>query len=148
MSNWFSRRFVAAALLGGLLWIADHYSSQIAAAVPFDFNLLIGLLFAVVVGWGQEIIMLVLSISILWQTYQDPRSVTQLDYLPVISNVAGILFLVITPFTSGIFYYIIPQPQSQFALIFIRELSVIGLISSILLEKLLFSSTSPIQIVE
>jgi len=137
MSSWFPRISVPVALLGSLLWIVAQYKSQIAGAVPFDLDLLFGVLFVVVVDWGKEIVVIALSISILWRIYQHPKSVVQLDYLPVIAIIAGILFLILTPFTSSMFYYIIPQPTSQLRFSLIRELSVIALISSILLDTLL-----------
>lgn len=134
----------ALAILGGVFWVIQSLLPQIAALIG-GVELVSGFLLILVFGYGSKLVVGVLSFSVLWSVFRNPRSFRQSDLATRIATIAGVLFFVTTPFASDDFYYLVPQPESvsiQFALYVVWNVSVAVLVGSILVKSVNYNFTS------
>ena len=141
MSDSFPTGAAPLSILAGLLWVVDPawLFSLIEPALG-DVSLGIGVLFAIFFGrGGRNFLVLVLTVSILWMVFRDPRSLREFDRTIQIAAVSGVAFvLFISPATEVLDVFF---PREGTPLLF-RSVRVAGsicaavIIGSVLLREL------------
>lgn len=148
MSNQVSNRILALSILGGICWIVQLLSRQIWHIIEWfgGLEFSAGLFVVIGIDYAGEVLVAILAFCLLWIVLRDNRSFHQLERGIQIAVLAGLAFLILTPFDSSMFYFIAPQPESRTvtAILYIaRNISVALLIGSIILPRI--TSKSPLS---
>ncbi|QKG92566.1 hypothetical protein HPS36_06815 [Halorubrum salinarum] len=146
MSDSFPTGAVPIAILAGLLWIVDPvWLFSLLEPATGDAPLGIGMLFAVLFGrGGRNVLVLVLTVSILWRVFRDPRSLREFDRAIQVAAVSGAAFVFLASPVTDVLYNFFPREETP---LISRSVLVAGsicaavTIGSVLLGKL--SSARP-----
>ena len=145
MSDSFPTGAVPLSILAGVLWVL-----QPAALFPLfealfgDTSLGIGFIFAVVFGHGgRNFLLLVLTISILWMVFRDPRSLWEFDRAIQVAAVAGVVFLLLLSPVSDVFSDFLPRGDTPLAFRSIRTAG--SICAAVLIGSVLISELRPVR---
>ena len=140
MSDSFPVGAVPLSILAGVLWVVHPAALfPLFEAVFGDASLGVGFIFSVIFGRGGHVLLSVLTISILWMVFRDPRSLWEFDRPIQVAAVAGVVFLLLLSPASDVFSNFLPRGETPLAL---RSIHIAGsicaavLIGSVLVSKL------------
>ncbi|WP_066416737.1 hypothetical protein [Halorubrum aethiopicum] len=140
----------ALSIVAGICWslrLLRRQIWEIIESMGGIERLIVGLFMVVGIDHSGEVLVAVLAFRLLWMALRDDRSFDRLERGVRIGVLAGLAFLLLTPFSSGLFYFVVPQPDSRTVAIVlhvVRNVSVALLIGSSILPRISsgFSSSS------
>ena len=141
MPNQVSNRIFALSILGGVCWIIRVLRRQIWHIIGWfgGLEFPIGLFAVIGIDYSGEVLVAILAFCLLWIVLRDDHSFHQLERARQIATLAGLVFLILTPFDSSLFYFVVPQPESRTvtAMLYVgRNISVALLIGSVILLRI------------
>jgi len=108
MSDSFPAGAVPLSILAGVLWVVQPAALfPLFEALVGDASLGLGFIFAVIFGRGGHFLLSVLTISILWMVFRDPRSLREFDRTIQVAAITGVAFLLLI-LPVEVFYNEIP----------------------------------------
>lgn len=148
MSDQVSNRIIALSILGGICWIVQVLRRQIWHIIGWfgGLEFPVGLFVVIGIDHSGEILVATLAFALLWMVLRDTRSFHRLERGTQLAVLAGLAFLIMTPFDSSLFYFVVPQPTSRTVtetLYVGRNVSVALLIGSLVLPRI--ASESPLS---
>ncbi|MCY4732882.1 hypothetical protein KY092_20330 [Natronomonas gomsonensis] len=108
-------------------------------------RLVVGLSIAIVIEYFGEVLVAVLALRLFWMVRRDDRPFDRLEREIQLAILAGLAFLIATPFTSGLFYFLVPQPDPgpvAAALSIGRNVSVALLVGSLTVPRVISRCSS------
>ena len=150
MSDQVPRGVFALSIVAGICWSVRLLRPQIWEIIESlggIERLIVGLFMVVGIDHSGEVLVGVLAFRLLWMVLRDDRSFDRLERGVRIGALAGLVFLISTPFSSSLFYFVVPQPDSRTVTVtlhVVRNVSVALLIGSSILPRISseFSSSS------
>lgn len=111
MSDSFPTGAVPVSILAGVLWIIRPvWLFSLLEPALGDVSLGIGMLFSVFFGHGgRNLLILVLTVSILWMVFRDPRSLREFDRTIQIAATSGVAFVLLTSPATDVLYNFFPR---------------------------------------
>ena len=142
MSDSFPVGAVPLSILAGVLWVVQPAALfPLFEALVGDASLGLGFIFAVIFGHGgRNFLLLILTISILWMVFRDPRSLWEFDRAIQVAAVAGVVFVLLLSPVSDVFSNFLPRGGTS--PIAFRSIRIAGsicaavVIGSVLVSKL------------
>lgn len=141
MSEQIPRGVFALSIVAGICWIARLLRRQIWHIIELFGgleHLIVGIFIVVAIEYSGEVLVAILAFSLFWMVLRDDRSFYQLERGILTAVLAGLAFLILTPFSSSIFYFVVPQPDSRLVTTMLdisRNISVILLIGSLIFPR-------------
>ncbi|GAA0506030.1 hypothetical protein [Halorubrum aquaticum] len=149
MSDQVPRGVLALSIAAGVCWIVRLLRRQIWEIVESlggVERLIVGLFMVVGIDHSGEVLVTVLVFRLLWMVLRDDRPFGRLERGVQVAVLAGLAFLISTPFTSSLFYFVVPQPDSRTITVILhagRNASVALLIGSVILPRITSELSSP-----
>lgn len=148
MSDQVPRGIFALSIVAGICWIARLLRRQIWEVVELFGGidrLIVGIFLATGIDYFGEVLVAIVAFRLLWMALRAVRSSAQVEQRIQIAILAGLVFLILTPLDSSLFYFIVPQPDSRPVTVLLyvgRNVSVALLIGSVIFPRII-SKFSP-----
>jgi len=148
VSDQVPRKIFALSIVAGFSWAVQILSQQIWDLVELFGGLerlAVGLLLVIAIDYSGEIFVTILAFALFWIFFRGNRSFQQLERGIQTALLASLVFLIVTPFTSGMFYFIVPQPDSGSVATILsvgRNVSVALLIGGIMFPRMIATISS------
>ncbi|OSO97052.1 hypothetical protein B9H04_13670 [Halorubrum ezzemoulense DSM 17463] len=116
MSDQVSRGVFTLSVVAGICWIVRLLRSQIWYIVELFGGLerlSVGLFIVIAIEYLGEILVTILAFRLIWLVLRSDRSFHQLERGIQTTVLAGLVFLIVTPFISSMFYFVVPQPDTR-----------------------------------
>ena len=105
MSERISRGVFALSIVAGICWIARLLRRQIWHIIELFGGLerlIVGIVMVIAIDYSGEVLVAILAFSLFWMVLRDDRSFYQLERGILTAVLAGLAFLILTPFSSSI----------------------------------------------
>ena len=142
MSDHLSGRLFGLSVVAGICWavklLQHHVWRGIELFGGVD-SLAVGLLLVVAIEYSGAVLVTILALCLFWAFLRGDRPFYQLERGSQTAIVAGLAFLILTPFISSAFHFVVPQPDSgpvAVVLYIARNVSAALLVGGVLIPRL------------
>lgn len=148
MSGQVPRGVFVLSAVAGICWIGRLLRRHIRDGIELLGGLerlVVGLSIAIVIEYSGEVLVAVLALRLCWMVRRDDRPFGRLERELQLAVLAGLAFLIATPFTSGLFYFLVPQPDpgpATTAVYVGRNVSVALLVGSLTVPRVISGCAS------